>query len=79
MKTESLSRLTIPAEKKTARRGRPVLIFAGVAFVLCVLLAAFFASKNQDRKPIHVSGLSTAPTNETPKAPPAPGEPVLTV
>jgi HlyD family secretion protein len=56
-----------------------VLIFAGVAFVLCVLLAAFFASKNQDRKPIHVSGLSTAPTNETPKAPPAPGEPVLTV
>src|SRR5438093_13297602 len=81
---QTLSRLSIPADKKTQRKRGPAVIIGIVAAVVVTGLAVFFATRKGDRKPIPTDGkvIATAAataTVPTPTAPAKPGDAVLTV
>lgn len=72
---QSLSRLTIPAEKKTRRRAGPWVMVVIVLLLLVGALAVFFNTYQSDRKPIP----ATSPTIGTATKTIAAGDAVLTV
>jgi HlyD family secretion protein len=78
---QSLSRLTIPADKKARRKSGPFVMISIVAGVLVVALIVFSVMRNSERKPTPLKETPTAST-ATPSAsttPPKPGDAVLTV
>lgn len=79
-RNEALSRLTIPADKKAVRKSGPTLLVAAIAVFFIIGIVLFAVTKNAERKPVPVAGI-TSPTNATPesKGPPASGSPILTV
>jgi HlyD family secretion protein len=58
---QSLSRLTIPAEKKTRYRTGPWTMFVVVLLLLAGAVAIFFNTQQNDRKPIPAMTSSSAP------------------
>ncbi|MFH0909508.1 MAG: efflux RND transporter periplasmic adaptor subunit [bacterium] len=79
-RNEALSRLSIPADKKAARKSGPTLLVAVIACFFIAGIILFAVTKTAERKPIPVAGI-TSPTNAAPetRAPPTSGSPVLTV
>jgi HlyD family secretion protein len=69
---QSLSRLAIPAEKKTRRRAGPLVMLVIVLLLLAGALAVFFNTQQNDRKPIPATTPASAPAPKT-------GDSLLTV
>jgi HlyD family secretion protein len=77
---QSLSRLSIPAGKKTRRTAGPMSMIIIVLALLAGLLFAFFQTKKDDRAPIPSKKTAAIPAVTDAPAPPAkPGDVVLTV
>jgi HlyD family secretion protein len=80
--SEQLSRIQIPSEKKTRRKGGPIVMVAIVAVALVVGLVVFSLTRQTDRKPIPSKNISLPTAGASPAAgvsPPKPGDAVLTV
>ncbi len=77
MNNETLSKLSIPAEKKSGRKSGPAVVIAGVVLVFLAGGALFFTSHSSERKPepLPTSAAPVAATNGPVKA----GDTVLTV
>jgi HlyD family secretion protein len=79
---QSLSRLTIPADKKARRKSGPFVMIGIVAGVLVVASIVFAVTRNSEQKPTPLkdapAAASTA-TSSTSTPPPKPGDAVLTV
>lgn len=79
MNESNLSKLTIPAEKKGARKSGPSVVVIGVALVFLIGGILFFSTRSSERAPVPASkdavGAQAAATN----APLQPGDAVLTV
>jgi HlyD family secretion protein len=73
---QSLSRLTIPGEKKTRRTLGPLMVVILVLVVLATMLAVFFNTRKMDREPVPSKNPAGIVTNSTPALP---GDTVLTV
>jgi HlyD family secretion protein len=75
-----LSRLEIPGDKKTRRKGGPQLIIAIVLIALLGGAAVFLMTRKQDSQPVpSKSGIATASAAVPPATPAKPGDAVLTV
>ena len=80
--TDQLSRLQIPSEKKTRRKGGPVVIVAIVAVALVGGLIVFSLTRQKDSKPIPSKSLNPSAAGGPAVAavtPPKVGDAVLTV
>ncbi len=74
--TENLNRLTIPAEKKTRRKGGPVIIIAIVAVALLIGASAYLKGAHKESKPAAATTTNAAPIQTGPVKS---GDTVLTV
>jgi HlyD family secretion protein len=80
--SEQLSRIQIPSEKKTRRKGGPIVMVAIVAVALVLGLVVFSLTRQTDRKPIPSKSMSLPKAGASPAAavtPPKPSDAVLTV
>ena len=78
MNNDALSKLAIPADKKTGRKAGPNLVITGVAVVFVLGGILFFLTRSSERAPVPASELAPAATNAT-AAEVKPGDAVLTV
>lgn len=79
MNKDALSKLAIPADKKTVRKSGPTVVIIGVALVFLAGGLIFLSTRSDDRKPVP----SAVPAEPLPapatNAPVQPGDVVLTV
>ncbi len=83
MNNDTLSKLSIPAGKKSARKAGPTVVMVGVALVFLVGGILFFSTRSSERKPEpapagSAAALAAAATNAV-AAPVKSGDVVLTV
>ena len=83
MNDEMLSKLTIPAGQKSARKGGPTVAAVGVALVFLLGRILFFSTASSERKPEPAPAGSAAAlaaaAAQAEAAPVKPGDPLLTV
>ena len=51
MNNETLSKLAIPADKKSARKSGPTVVIVTVALIFLVGAILFFSTRSSERKP----------------------------
>ena len=83
MNDEMLSKLTIPAGQKSARKVGPTVVMVGVALVFLLGGILFFSTASSERKPEPAPAGSAAAlaaaAAQAEAAPVKPGDPLLTV
>lgn len=79
MNNDALSKLAIPADKKTVRKSGPTVVIIGVALVFLVGGVIFLSTRADDRKPVPSAGPSETAVAPVTNAPVQPGDAVLTV
>lgn len=84
MNNETLSKLSIPAEQKSARKSGPTVVLVGVALIFLVGAILFFGTRSSERKPEpapagSAAALAAAAANNQVVESVKPGDAVLTV